>query len=101
MIIAGGAGKNEVKIFENNIDYAGTFKNQCTLDLFDTPVLCLDTSKIGDNVAIGTGDGRVYVVNVKVDEELETYDGGPIRTFIDKKGTTHPGGDEEEEESKA
>jgi len=29
IIIAGGAGKNEVKIFENNADGAGTFKILC------------------------------------------------------------------------
>lgn len=51
MIVAGGAGKNELKFFENNIDYAGTFKTLCGIDM-DKPILSIDTSKL-DNVAFG------------------------------------------------
>lgn len=31
IIIAGGAGKNEVKVFENNADGSGTFRTLCQI----------------------------------------------------------------------
>lgn len=31
LILAGGAGRNEVKIFENNVDGSQTFKNMATI----------------------------------------------------------------------
>lgn len=40
----------------------------------------------------------MYVVSCKTDGgELETYDGGHIKTYIDKKGEVHVEGDDEEE----
>ena len=74
MIIAGGAGKNEVKFFENNIDYGNTFKTLGGIDM-DRAILSIDSSK-NENVAFGLADGRIYVVQVKADGELDTYPGG-------------------------
>ena len=73
-----------MKFFENNIDYGNTFKTLGGIDL-DKPILSIDSSK-NENVAFGLADGRVYVVSVKADGELDTYPGGQISTYIDKKG---------------
>lgn len=53
LIIAGSAGKNEVKIFENNADGSGTFRILSSILELDSPCLALDTSKTGDNFAFG------------------------------------------------
>jgi len=52
-IIAGGAGKKEVKIFENNADGSATFRILSSIQEFETPCLSLDTSKSGDTFAFG------------------------------------------------
>ena len=48
LIIAGGAGKNEVKIIENNADGSANFKIQGAIHELETPCLSLDTAKTGD-----------------------------------------------------
>ena len=45
LIIAGGAGKNEVKIFENNADGSGNFRILANIHELESPCLSLDTSK--------------------------------------------------------
>lgn len=45
MIIAGGGGKNELKVFENNIDGSATFRTLCTISNLEAPVLALHCSK--------------------------------------------------------
>ena len=51
LIVAGGAGKNEIKFFENNIDYGNTYKTLCGIDM-DKPILSMDTSA-NEAVAFG------------------------------------------------
>jgi hypothetical protein len=44
----------------------------------DSPILCMDTAKNGD-VAIGLQDGRVIILNMKLEEpygDFEGYQGG-------------------------
>ena len=53
MILAGGAGKNEVRIFENNVDGSATFRFIGGVNELPTPCLSLETSKTGDNFAFG------------------------------------------------
>ena len=53
LIIAGGAGKNEIKIFENNADGSSTFRTLAAITDLESPVLSLDHSKAGNNFAFG------------------------------------------------
>ena len=52
-IVAGGAGKNEVKIFENNIEGQANFKLLASILDLDSPCLSIETSKQGDSFAFG------------------------------------------------
>lgn len=53
LIVAGGAGKNEVKVFENNSDGSATFRVLTSILDLETPCLSLETSKQGDSFAFG------------------------------------------------
>jgi hypothetical protein len=52
LIFAGGAGKNEMKVFENNCDGAANMRILGQISDIDSPVLSMDTAKNGD-VAFG------------------------------------------------
>lgn len=52
LIFAGGAGKNELKIFENNCDGHGTMRILGQISEIDSPILSMDTAKNGD-IALG------------------------------------------------
>ena len=52
LIFAGGAGKNEMKVFENNCDGAANMRILGQISEIDSPVLSMDTAKNGD-VALG------------------------------------------------
>ena len=43
-IIAGGGGKNELKVFQNNSDTSGTYKIQMEFKDLPSPVTSIDTS---------------------------------------------------------
>lgn len=53
LIIAGGAGKNEVKIFENNADGSATFRILANIHELESPCLSIDTARQGDTFAMG------------------------------------------------
>ncbi len=53
LIFAGGAGRNELKIFENNIDGSQSMKILATLNEFDGAMYSLDTAKHGESFAFG------------------------------------------------
>lgn len=96
IIVAGGAGKNEVKFFENNVDSSNNFRTLCHIDS-DSAILSMDTSKNGDSVAFGQQDGKISVISCKLEEgEHETYKGGIVRTYQDKKGELKMRDEEEE-----
>lgn len=71
LIIAGGAGKNEVKLFENNADGSATFRIVASIQDIETPCLSLDTAKTGDQFAFGCQDGRIYICAYKFEEGIE------------------------------
>jgi hypothetical protein len=78
LIFAGGAGKNEMKVFENNCDGSGTMRILGQISDIDSPVLSMDTTKGGD-VALGLQDGRIIILNMKMEEpygDIEGYQGG-------------------------
>ena len=56
-IIAGGGGKNEIKVFENNVDGSASMRIITHVSEIESPVLSLDTSKTGDNFAFGCQNG--------------------------------------------
>jgi hypothetical protein len=79
LIIAGGAGKNEVKFFENNIDGSGSMRNLAVINEIDSPVLSLDVAKNGDGLSLGLQDGRIIIMSYKFEEpygDFEGYQGG-------------------------
>lgn len=53
LIFSGGAGKNEIKIFENNIDGSATMKILGTVSDLESPCLCIDASKNGESIVFG------------------------------------------------
>lgn len=96
LIFAGGAGRNEVKIFENNIDSSASMRIMSIINEFDSPCLSLDASNNGESFAFGLQDGRVYVVNYKIDDlvgDFEGYQGqfslSKAKEFIEEKEKEH------------
>lgn len=79
VIFAGGAGKNELKIFENNIDGSGTMRMLASINEIDSPILSMDAAKNGDGIALGLHDGRIILMSYKFEEpygDFEGYQGG-------------------------
>lgn len=64
-IFAGGAGKNEMKIFENNADGSASFRQVAGISELDSPCLSIETTRSGDVFAFGCQDGKVYICNYK------------------------------------
>jgi hypothetical protein len=52
-LFAGGAGKNELKMFENNVDGSASFRTLAHMTDLETPCLSLDVTKNGENFAFG------------------------------------------------
>lgn len=96
LIIAGGAGRNEVKVFENNLDGSASMRILATINEFDSPCLSMDAAKNGDNFCFGLQDGRIYVVSYKIDDlvgEFEGYQGHYSmekgREFLEEREREH------------
>jgi COMPASS component SWD3 len=75
LIFAGGAGRNEVKVFENNIDGSASMRILASINEFDSPALCLDTSKNGETFAFGCQTGQIYIVSYKIDDLIGDFEG--------------------------
>lgn len=75
LIFAGGAGRNELKVFENNVDGSGTMRILASINEFDSACLSLDTSKNGESFAFGLQNGRIFVVSYKIDEMIGDFEG--------------------------
>jgi len=79
VIFAGGAGKNECKVFDNDSDGKGSYRELGHLGDLHHAILCMDTSPNGKNVAMGMSNGRVlitpYALNRKAgdDEDEMTF----------------------------
>jgi hypothetical protein len=69
LIYAGGAGKNEIKIFENNPDGSQMFKQMAAVQDFDCPVLSIDVCHSGQTVAAGLQNGTVCFFSSKISSE--------------------------------
>ena len=74
-IIAGGAGKNELKVFMNNADSSASFKTQ--MEIKDLPAAVYTIDKAPNDTkmfAFGLGNGNCYVVNYEVDAHNVEYE---------------------------
>ena len=74
LIFAGGAGRNELKIFENNIDGSGSMRIMATLNELESAVLSIDVSRNGD-FCIGCQNGEIYVMSYKIDDLAGDFEG--------------------------
>ena len=61
LIFAGGAGRNELKVFDNDTDGNGYFKQLGTFSETRNAIMCLDVAPNGKMVAFGTGNGQIFV----------------------------------------
>lgn len=84
LIFAGGAGKNELKIFENNVDGSASMRILGTIAELESPCLSLDVSKNGETFAFGLQDGSLYVVNYKIDDLIGDFEGYQGSYSLDK-----------------
>jgi hypothetical protein len=57
LIFAGGAGKNELKVFMNNADTSANFKIQAEIKDLPAAVLTIDKSPIDKQFAFGLANG--------------------------------------------
>lgn len=96
LIFAGGAGKSEVKIFENNCDNTASMKILAVISELESPCLSLDVDKKGETFAFGLQDGRIYVANYKIDEISGDFDGyqgqfslEKAKEFIENRDAQH------------
>lgn len=97
LIFAGGAGRNEIKIFENNVDGSASMRNLAIINELESPVLSMDMQKSGENFVFGLQDGRIYIVNYKIDDSLGEFEGYQDMFKIEKAAETF---DEKEKEQK-
>eukprot|EP00351_Strombidinopsis_sp_SopsisLIS2011_P000483 CAMPEP_0116878596 /NCGR_PEP_ID=MMETSP0463-20121206/10339_1 /TAXON_ID=181622 /ORGANISM="Strombidinopsis sp, Strain SopsisLIS2011" /LENGTH=120 /DNA_ID=CAMNT_0004526961 /DNA_START=774 /DNA_END=1136 /DNA_ORIENTATION=- len=65
-IFCGSAGKNEMKIFDNNGD---NFRVLGSMHDFGASVLTMDTAKNGKQFCFGTSDGRVVSGFYEIDND--------------------------------
>lgn len=74
-IFAGGAGKNELKVFANNSDTKADFKIQCELKDLPSPVYTLDVNPNPNmkQFTFGLGNGNVYMCNYEVDTKTSEF----------------------------
>ena len=94
LMFVGGAGKNELKIFENNCDGSQSYRILSNIMDLESPVLSIETNKTNDMFAFGTQEGKIYFFNYKLDEtmDFEGYQGKPI---YNKSDYYKPGYEEE------
>ena len=56
-LLAGGAGKNELRVWINNCDTSQSFKQVMHIGPMGFPVVALDTSKADNKVAVALSNG--------------------------------------------
>lgn len=74
-IIAGGGGRNSVKVFMNNCDSSATFKQLLEFGTFSHSVSCLDSCKSENMFAFGLTNGEIFVIRFKADSSSPEYEG--------------------------
>lgn len=72
-IVAGGAGKNELKVFANNADTKADFKIQMEIKDLPSPVYTLDTNPVIKQFAFGLGNGNLYMCNYDIDTTTQEF----------------------------
>ena len=72
VFFACGAGKNELKVFENNTE-EGLFRNLGVIS--DTQAfLCMDTGNNGTQLCFGKQKGKIGILNFEIDYDREIDD---------------------------
>ena len=72
IIFAGGAGRNELRAYDNDTVGIGSFKQIGSINENRSPILCMDTATNGTQMAWGNHLGHIYISNYDlhaVDEE--------------------------------
>lgn len=72
-IVAGGAGKNELKVFANNADTKADFKVQLEIKDLPSPVYSLDTNPAAKQFAFGLGNGNLFICNYDIDMKTSEF----------------------------
>jgi hypothetical protein len=72
-------------------------RNLAVINELESPVLSMDIQKSGENFVFGLQDGRIYVVNYKIDESLGEFEGYQDMFTMEKAAETF---DEREKEQK-
>ena len=71
--MAGGAGKNELKVFANNADTKADFKIQMEIKDLPSPVYTMDTNPAIKQFAFGLGNGNLWLVNYDIDTKTQEF----------------------------
>lgn len=74
LIFAGGAGRNELKVFDNDTEGMGTYKQLGSFSDMRSPIMCLDVSPNGKQVAFGNGAGQIFVSQFELNGNEEEID---------------------------
>lgn len=74
LIFAGGAGRNELKVFDNDTEGLGTYKHMGSFSDTRHPIMCLDVSPNGKQVAFGNGAGQIFVSQFELNGNEEEID---------------------------
>ena len=73
-IFAGGAGKNELKIFANNCDSSANFKILMEIRELPAAVMSMDAHPVEKYFTFGLENGCIYVVHYENDEESPDFE---------------------------
>ena len=80
LIFAGGAGRNELRVFDNDTDGSGRFRELGNLNNNQGAIMCIDTAPSGRHVAWGNHLGNIFVSSFDINESDEP----DLRTVRDR-----------------
>jgi hypothetical protein len=68
--VAGGAGKNELKVFKNSNEYKEAFRIQMEIKELSSNVQTIDTNPTQKQFAFGCKNSSMYIINYGIDENF-------------------------------
>lgn len=71
LIFAGGAGRNELRVFDNDTDGSGRYRELANLNNNQGVIMCIDTAPNGRAVAWGNHLGHIFVSSFDLNESEE------------------------------
>ena len=78
IVFAGGAGRNELRAFDNDTPGLGVFKQIGNLNENRSPIMCMDTATNGCQMAWGNHLGQVFISNYDLNAQDDEPD---VRTI--------------------